>query len=121
MQKIILDGTDLKILNLLARNGRLSYRSIGHTVGLTTKSVKSRVDKMLAAKVIEKFLAKANLSVIGFKKIWAIALRKSELNQEIVDRINLVGDIQYQFEVMGGVVGFDIALKKAPKIRWNSS
>jgi DNA-binding Lrp family transcriptional regulator len=65
LQKIILDGTDLKILNLLARNGRLSYRSIGHTVGLTTKTVKSRLDKMLAAKVIEKFLAKVNLSVIG--------------------------------------------------------
>jgi DNA-binding Lrp family transcriptional regulator len=112
LQKIILDGTDLKILNLLARNGRLSYRSIGHTVGLTTKSVKSRVDRMLAAKVIEKFLAKVNLSVIGYKKTWAIALRKNELNQEILDRINLVGDIQYQFEVMGGVVGFDIAIKE---------
>ncbi len=112
MQKVILDGTDLKILNLLARNGRLSYRSIGHTVGLTTKSVKSRVDRMLAAKVIEKFLAKVNLSVIGYKKTWAIALRKNELNQEILDRINLVGDIQYQFEVMGGVIGFDIAVKE---------
>ena len=110
MQKVILDGTDLKILNLLARNGRLSYRSTGRTVGLTTKSVKSRVDRMLAAKVIEKFLAKVNLSVIGYKKTWAIALRKNELNQEILDRINLVGDIQYQFEVMGGVVGFDIAI-----------
>ena len=112
MQKIILDGTALKILNLLARNGRLSYRCIGHTVGLTTKSVKSRLDKMLAAKVIEKFLAKVNLSVIGYKKTWAIALRKNKLNQEILDRINLVGDIQYQFEVMGGVVGFDIAIKE---------
>lgn len=112
MQKVILDGTDLKILNLLARNGRLSYRSIGHTVGLTTKSVKSRVDRMFAAKVIEKFLAKVNLSVIGYKKTWAIALRKNELNQEILDRINLVGDIQYQFEVMGGVIGFDIAIKE---------
>src|SRR5215208_6207568 len=108
LQKYSLDGTDLKILNLLARNGRLSYRSIG----LTTKSVKSRVDRMLAAKVIEKFLAKVNLSVIGYKKTWAMALRKNELNQEILDRINLVGDIQYQFEVMRGIIGFDIAIKE---------
>jgi DNA-binding Lrp family transcriptional regulator len=112
LQNVILDGTDLKILNLLARNGRLSYRSIGHTVGLTTKSVKSRVDRMLAGKVIERFLARVNISVIGYKKTWAIVLRKNELNQEILDRINLVGDIQYQFEVMGGVIGFDIAIKE---------
>jgi len=111
LEKANLDGTDLKILNLLARNGRLSYRSIGLTIGLTTKSVKSRVDRILAAKVIEKFLAKVNPSVIGYEKTWAFALRKNELNQELVDRINLVGDIQYQFEVMGGVIGFDLAIK----------
>lgn len=68
LEKANLDGTDLKILSLLARNGRLSYRSIGLTIGLTTKSVKARVDRILAAKVIEKFLAKVNPSVIGYEK-----------------------------------------------------
>lgn len=112
MQKFSLDGTDLKILNLLAKDGRLSYRSIGLTIGLTTKSVKSRVDRMLAAKVIERFLARVNPSVIGYKQIYTLALRKNKINQELLDRINLVGDIQYQFEVMGGVIGFDIAIKE---------
>ena len=112
LQKYSLDGTDLKILNLLAANGRLSYRSIGHTVGLTTKSVKSRVDRMLAAKVIDRFLTRVNPSVIGYNRICAFALRKNKLTQELLDRINLIGDIQYQFEVMGGVVGFDIAIRQ---------
>jgi DNA-binding Lrp family transcriptional regulator len=112
LQKFSLDGTDLKILNLLAKDGRLSYRSIGLTIGLTTKSVKSRADRMLAAKVIERFLARVNPSVIGYKRIYALALRKNKVNQELLDRINLVGDIQYQFEVMGGVIGFDIAIKE---------
>ncbi len=111
LQKFSLDGTDLKILNLLARNGRLSYRSIGLTIGLTTKSVKSRVDRMLAAKVIDRFLARVNPSIIGYKRTYGFALRKNKVNQELLDRINLVGDIQYQFEVMGGVIGFDIAIK----------
>jgi DNA-binding Lrp family transcriptional regulator len=112
LQKFSLDGTDLKILNLLAKDGRLSYRSIGLTIGLTTKSVKSRVDRMLGAKVIERFLARVNPSVIGYKRIYAFALRKNKLNRELVDRINLVGDIQYEFEVMGGVIGFDIAIRE---------
>jgi DNA-binding Lrp family transcriptional regulator len=112
LRKFSVDGTDLKILNLLAKNGRLSYRSIGLTIGLTTKSVKSRVDRMLAAKVIERFLARVNPSIIGYKRIYAFVLRKNKVNQELLDRINLVGDIQYQFEVMGGVIGFDIAIKE---------
>jgi DNA-binding Lrp family transcriptional regulator len=112
LQKYSLDGIDLKILNLLAANGRLSYRSIGLDVGLTTKSVKSRVDRMLAARVIERFLTRLNPSVIGYNLICAFALRKNKLTQELLDRINLIGDIQYQFEVMGGVIGFDIAIKE---------
>jgi DNA-binding Lrp family transcriptional regulator len=119
LEKANLDGTDLKILNLLARNGRISYRSIGLTIGLTTKSVKSRVYRMLAAKVIEKFLVKVNPSVLGYEKTWAFALRKNELNRELIDRINLVGDIQYQFEVMGGIIGFDLAIKEGTEDKVN--
>jgi DNA-binding Lrp family transcriptional regulator len=112
LQKVSLDSRDLKILNLLAKNGRLSYRSIGHAIGMTTKSVKSRVDRMLAAKVIERFIAKVNPSVVGYKRTYALALRKNNLNQELLERFKLVGDIQYQFEVMGGALGFDIAVKE---------
>jgi len=112
LQKYSLDGTDLKILTLLAANGRLSYRSIGLTIGLTTKSVKSTVDRMLVARVIDRFLTRVNPSVIGYNRICAFALRKNKLTQEILDRINLIGNIQYQFEVMGGAVGFDIAIKE---------
>jgi DNA-binding Lrp family transcriptional regulator len=112
LQKVSLDSTDLKILNLLAKNGRLSYRSISLIIGMTTKSIKSRVDRMLAAKVIERFLAKVNPSVLGYKWIYALALRKNNLNQELLERFKLVGDIQYQFEVMGGALGFNIAVKE---------
>jgi DNA-binding Lrp family transcriptional regulator len=112
LRKTTLDDIDLRILNLLSRNGRLSYRSIGLIVGLTTKSVKSRVDRMLAAKVIEKFLTKVNPSVIGYRKTCAFALRKSQLSQELIDRINLIGEVQHRFEVMGGVIGFDVVIKE---------
>jgi DNA-binding Lrp family transcriptional regulator len=67
---------------------------------------------MLTAKVIDRFLAKVNPSVMGYKRTYAVALRKNKLNLELLERINLVGDIQHQFEVMGGVIGFDIAVKE---------
>jgi DNA-binding Lrp family transcriptional regulator len=112
LRRANLDSIDLKILNMLARNGRLSYRSIGVAISLTTKSVKSRVDKMLSSGVIDKFLAVVNPSIIGYKETYSIALRKTKLTQELIERISLVGDIQYKFEVLGGVVGFGIAVKE---------
>jgi DNA-binding Lrp family transcriptional regulator len=67
---------------------------------------------MLTAKVIDRYLAKVNPSVMGYKRTYAVALRKNKLNLELLERIDLVGDIQHQFEVMGGVIGFDIAVRE---------
>jgi DNA-binding Lrp family transcriptional regulator len=107
-----LDNTDLRILNMLARNGRLSYRSIGVAIGLTTKSVKARVDKMLFSRIIDKFLTIVNPSIFGFSGTYVIALKKRKLNKELLERIGLVGVIGYRFEVLGGVMGLGIGIKE---------
>lgn len=106
MQNGIIDSKDLEILNLLARNGRSSYRSVARNLGMTTKTVKSRVDKMNTAKVFERFITLVNPSILGYGMICNFSLRKDMLTKEIIDRINLVGDIHYQYHVMGGVEGF---------------
>jgi DNA-binding Lrp family transcriptional regulator len=107
-----LDNTDLKILNILARNGRLSYRSIGAAIGLTTKSVKARIDKMLSSRIIDRFLTIINPSIFGYSGTYVIALRKRKLSKELLDRIRLVGVIGYRFEVLGGVIGLGIGIKE---------
>jgi DNA-binding Lrp family transcriptional regulator len=106
LQTLILDNSDLKILNLLARDGRLSYRNIAHTIGMTTKSVKSRVDKMISEKVIERFITQINPSILGYKTICNFVIRNDMLDKGLLEKISLVGDIHYQFYVMGGVKGF---------------
>jgi DNA-binding Lrp family transcriptional regulator len=112
MPRLILDEIDLKILNLLGRNGRLPYRNIAHTIGLTTKSVKARVDKMISGNVIERFITLVNPSILSYNSICTFAIRNDGLSNDITDRIKLVGDIQYQFQVLGGAVGFSIAVKE---------
>ena len=84
---LILDNIDLKILNLLGRNGRLSYRNIAYTIGLTTKSVKTRVDKMISGNVIERIITLVNPSILGYNMRCTFAIRKNKLNNEIIDRI----------------------------------
>jgi DNA-binding Lrp family transcriptional regulator len=56
LQALILDNNDLKILTLPGINGRISYKNIARTTGLTIKSVMTTVDKMFSAKVIERFI-----------------------------------------------------------------
>lgn len=112
MQRLILDSIDLKILNLLGKNSRLSYRNIARTVGLTTKSVKSRVDKMISAKVIERFIVLVDPSILGYKTTCTFTLKRNVVNKDLIDRISLVGDVQYKFHVLGGAIGFSIVVRE---------
>ena len=97
---------------MLGINGRISYKNIAHTIGLTTKSVKTRVDKMFSAKVIERFIALIIPSILGYTATCAFALRKNMVNKDSIDKINLVSDIHYQFPVLGGIMRFSIAVKE---------
>ncbi|MDN5845872.1 MAG: AsnC family transcriptional regulator [Candidatus Nitrosocosmicus sp.] len=65
MTDLILDEIDLRILNLLAKDSRSSYSKIGKSVGLTSKSTKSRIDKMLKEKVINWFVTLVSPNILS--------------------------------------------------------
>lgn len=56
MKQPILDKIDLRIIQVLAKDCRVSYRNIASVVGLSTKSVRARIIKMVSGGVIEKVL-----------------------------------------------------------------
>lgn len=51
----MLDNIDLKILDALQDNGRVSYIDLGSLVGLTRQAVARRVNNLLAAGYIKRF------------------------------------------------------------------
>jgi DNA-binding Lrp family transcriptional regulator len=67
---------------------------------------------MISGNVIERFIALVDPSILGYNTVCTFAIRKDRLSNEITDRIKLVGDIQYQFTVLGGAVGFSIAIRE---------
>lgn len=79
---------------------------------MTTKSVKSRVDKMISEKVIERFITQINPSILGYQTICNFVIRNDMLEKDFLKRISLVGDIHYQFYVMGGVKGFVVMVNE---------
>ena len=60
-----LDDLDRKILALLQRDGRRSFAEIGREVGLSTPSIKRRVDRLEAAGVIRGYAAVVDAGKLG--------------------------------------------------------
>jgi len=108
---LTLDALDLRILNLLGINSRLSYRNIAKSIGLTTKSAKERVDRMISSGVINRFIVLVDPSILGYNSIVSFALKKDLTNKEIIKKINQIGNIQFQFSVLGGAIGFSLLIK----------
>ncbi|HYG00020.1 MAG TPA: AsnC family transcriptional regulator [Candidatus Saccharimonadales bacterium] len=111
MAGLILDEVDLRILNSLARNSRLSYAKIAKSLNLTTKSIKTRVDKMLNEKVISRFIMFIEPALLGYNTTCTLVVKRNNLSHGLSDKIDLVGDIIYRFSILGGVEGIVICTR----------
>lgn len=99
---MVLDKTDLIILSTLAKNCRYSFSGIGSQVGLTSKSVKARVKKMMYHDVIEKFVVRVNPSIFGLGiAILLIKTSNKITKDEVIQRIKRFGHLAYHIYHMG--------------------
>jgi DNA-binding Lrp family transcriptional regulator len=109
----IVDQTDLKIISILSKNCRESFMSIGSAVGMTSKSVKARVDTMLSTGVIEEFVVNVNPVVLGYGMFCMLIVREhTEHTDDILNRLNLLGDVSSHTKFLGGISAFFLAIKE---------
>jgi len=99
---LFLDKTDLVILSTLAKNCRTSFSNIGLNAGLTSKSVKARVKKMMEHAVIERFVVRVNPAIFGFK-IAIILIKTSNgiTKDDVIKRFMHIGNLAYYVHHMG--------------------
>ncbi len=60
-----MDQTDLKIINILQHDGRISMKELGKEVSLSPPAVADRVKKLEESGVIERYKAVINSSKVG--------------------------------------------------------
>lgn len=60
-----MDSTDKKILNLLQKNARLTYKEIAEQINLTQTPVYDRIKRMESDGVIEKYVVILNKQKVG--------------------------------------------------------
>ncbi|HEX7031654.1 MAG TPA: AsnC family transcriptional regulator [Nitrososphaera sp.] len=117
MEKTVLDKTDLNILAILARNCRTSYNKIGSLTGLTPKSVKARVRKMVSGGVIEKFAVRVNPATFGYRTAFVTVRTNNGITRdEVIRRVRQFGDIAVHVHQMGRTSGADLIIDDS----WNA-
>ena len=109
----IVDELDMKMLNFLSRNSRVSYSSLGNEIGLTAKSVKARIKKMQSSGVMESFIVKVNPLVLSYSKLCLLTVRNNKADEKHIERsLSLLGDILESAYVLGNISIFMLAIKK---------
>jgi DNA-binding Lrp family transcriptional regulator len=62
-----IDTTDLKILNQISSNARISFMELSDIIGISFISIKQRINKMIKNGIIQGFRADIDFSKIGFE------------------------------------------------------
>jgi DNA-binding Lrp family transcriptional regulator len=104
INETLIDNTDLKIINSLSRDGRVSYRNIASTIGITSNAVKKRIQKLSSKGVIQSFVVRVNPVLLGYDKECFLTIKhidKGVSEEDIVKKLNLIGDVQVYAKQMG--------------------
>ena len=104
-----IDNLDMRILSRLLNNCRESDRQIGQKIGLSGVAVKSRINKMLKSKLIEKFTLKIEPHLLGYNVIYLVTTGQ-DVN-EIVKQVKLVGEPFFIVPCVGGISACGIVVK----------
>ncbi len=104
-----IDNLDMKILSNLLNNCRESDRQIGQKIGLSGVAVRSRIEKMLKSKLIEKFTLKIEPHLLGYNVIYLVTTGQ-DVN-EIVKQVKLVGEPFFVVPCVGGYSACGIVVK----------
>tara|TARA_Y100000780_G_scaffold23422_1_gene19660 strand:+ start:46 stop:933 length:888 start_codon:yes stop_codon:yes gene_type:complete len=99
----------MKILSNLLNNCRESDRQVGQKIGLSGVAVKSRINKMLKSKLIEKFTLKIEPHLLGYNVIYLVTTGQ-DVN-EIVKQVKLVGEPFFIVPCVGGISACGIVVK----------
>ncbi len=85
-EKVELAATDLKILEMLAKNARMPTTYIAKHLNLSSNAVKYRIRNMIKNKVIIAFRPKINVNKVGYE-YYKVFLMLKDIDKERVNKL----------------------------------
>ena len=105
-----MDNLDIKILSRLLNNCRESDRQIGKELGISGGAIRTRIKKMEAIKIIEKFTIKVEPPILGLGVLYIVV--SGQNIKEILEQIRLVGEPFFVVPCIGGITVCSIVVKE---------
>ena len=111
-----LDKTDIKILNIIQQDGRITNAGLAREIGISPPAMLERVRRLEASGVIEKYVAILNREKTGFDLmaivIVSLSLHQISSLQTVKERLIELDEVLECFQLTGDV---DFLLKVAIK------
>lgn len=111
-----LDKIDLRIIRLLNRNSRASFREMSSMIGLTSNAIKTRINRMVSEKIIQRYYVGVNPVIFGYESecFLTITYQKSSMIHldEIIKKISLFGDILVYTKILGSSLIFYLVTRE---------
>lgn len=109
----LLDDIDLRIIELLREDGRMSFIDIGRKVGLSEGAVRRRIKLLQERGIIKRFTIEVDRGY-GVSAITFIQLEYSSSAKDVVNKVAKVPGVETVYELTGR---FDaLAIISAPSI-----
>ena len=97
-----IDELDKKILNVLIKNSRESYRDIAKKVGVSFVTVLKRIQKLENEKIIKSYSAEIDYEKIGYDLNVLIKMRVSQgKSREVGKKISQEKNVSAMYNVTG--------------------
>ncbi len=98
-----LEGTDRKILELLANDGRMSFTDLGKATGLSTSAVHQRVKRLESRGLITGYVATVDHEQLGLPLTAFISIRPIDPSQpdDSPERLRRISEIESCWSVAG--------------------
>lgn len=100
-----MDEIDKKIIRILKKDGRATYRDIGDRVRLSEGAVRKRIKELVASGVIRRFTVKIALTE-GAEAITLISINPSLPTSKVSDTLSKILHVETVYEITGQ---YDIA------------
>jgi Lrp/AsnC family transcriptional regulator, leucine-responsive regulatory protein len=99
----MLDDLDIKILNILQKNGRTKRNVIAESIGLSIPSVSERLHKLEEKGIIENYFAKLNKKAFGYDitAYILVTMESSKYYKAFATKVEKVSQILECHSVLG--------------------
>ena len=94
------DEIDLKIIDILKRDGRKSFVEIGKELGLSEGAVRRRVKILQEKGVIKRFTVELNREYV-INAVSFISFDKGGQTKELVEKISQIDSVDSVYEITG--------------------